>query len=323
MIEQLQLIYKLILVFLYSYFATLWITKYFIRKFKGRGYVVRDMYKPHKPKIPTMGGFAILCGLMVSLVLSQLIVKEFGTDKLLIFYFIVIVYGVFGLLDDLIQVNRIIKTIAPFFMALPIAFLVSDTNISLIFTTVEIGLFYSLLIAPIYVMVCSNLINMHAGYNGLSGGVSVILMFFIGAKALLKGGDLTLLLYLLPIMGASMGFMVYNKYPSKVFLGNTGTLLLGAGIGSLLIVYNMEIFGIIILIPHIVNFLLWNYWCLTMKKHPHIKWAKLRRDLTIEAPNAFTIKYMVVKLFRVRELRAVLICYAITTVFGIIGLVIV
>ena len=313
-----------ILIFAVTILSTVLVTEHLIRKFKKKGYVVKDMYKKNKPKIPTMGGLAIMSGLMISLVASQLLLEEIDLGRLLLLYFIVIVYGTFGLLDDLIDIGRKMKVIAPFFMALPIALVVTDTSIAFGFTTLEIGLFALYITSPIYIMVVSNLLNMHEGYNGLGTGVSILLMLFIGAKLILVG-DADLLPYLFPILAVAIAFMYYNRYPSVIFLGNSGTLLLGSAVGALLVFFNMELFGVVILLPHIVNFLLWCLWVVLMKlwpeKYPHIKWAKLREDKTIEAPNWLTIKYIVAKLFRVKEWQAILICYFITFVFGVVGLV--
>ncbi|MBT3408371.1 hypothetical protein HN415_06840, partial [Candidatus Woesearchaeota archaeon] len=237
----------------------------------------------------------------------------------------IVIFGTFGLIDDLINIGRRIKVVAPFFMALPMALITIDTNISILSYTIELGWIYPYLFAPIYVMVVANLINMHAGYNGLEAGLSIIIIGFISLKLALFG-PLKLLFYIIPLFFTLLGFYWYNKYPSKIFMGNVGTTVVGAGIGAMLVFFNMEFFGIIILMPHIINFLLWIFWSgFLMKKYPnkypHIKFGKLRKDNTIDVPNYLTIKYAVTKLFRVNEKSAVWICYGITVGFGVIGLV--
>jgi UDP-N-acetylglucosamine--dolichyl-phosphate N-acetylglucosaminephosphotransferase len=312
---------KFVTVFLYALFSGYVITGYFIRKFVKLGYTVPDMYKKGRPMVPVMGGLAIMCAVMVAIVLSQLIVNEFSTANLLILYFLVFVHGVFGLIDDLIDIGRKIKVVAPYFMALPVALLVTDMTVNLLFGHYDFGLWYVYLIAPVYVMVVSNLINMHSGYNGLSGGLATIILGFILVKIWMTRAP-TELFYLLPLFGALVAFMIYNFYPSRIFLGNSGTLLVGAGIGALLIVYKLELFGVIIFIPHIVNLLMWIYWSLNMKRIPHVKFAKVKKDGTLVPPNALTVKYLVARLFKVNELSAVIVCYAITFVFGMIAMVI-
>jgi UDP-N-acetylglucosamine--dolichyl-phosphate N-acetylglucosaminephosphotransferase len=125
----------------------------------------------------------------------------------------------------------------------------------------------------------------------------------------------------LPIFGATLAFLAYNMYPSRIFLGNVGSFLIGSAIGGYFVLANMEMFGVIILIPHIINLLMWIYW--GIRKYPYAKFGKLRQDGTIEAPNSLTIKYLVTRIFKVTEPEAVWVCYAITAVFGVIGLVVV
>ena len=311
-----------LVIFLFAFVTTFYLTRKLISRFRRKGYVVKDMYKPDRPAVPVMGGLALIGGAMISLIAAQLLIKQPDfLEKLLIFYFVVFVYGVFGLLDDLIRIKSSWKRIyLLFLLAMPIALLnigdyitISNLNLKL-----YLGWLKPYIVAPIYVMVVSNMINMHAGFNGLAGGLSLILLFFIGVKVFLSGNTFSLY-YLIPIFGSLLAFMWYNKYPSRIFLGNSGTSMLGAAVGGLLVLYGMEFFGVFILIPHIINFLLWIYWLI--KKYPHIKFAKVRIDGTIKPPNKLTLKYMVTHYLRVGELRALLILYGITTVFCILGLI--
>ena len=312
---------KSVFIFLVAFVSTFLITNYFIKKFKEKGFTVKDMYKPEKPQIPTMGGLAILCGLFVSLIASQMLLPLDQVEKLLILYFVIFVYGLFGLIDDLLELSRFSKLVLPFFLALPIALLNIDTRLDFFTISIELGWVFKYIIAPLYVMVVANLINMHSGYNGLSGGLATILLIFVGLESYLKNINTPFFFYLIPMLGVMLAFMWFNKYPSKIFLGNSGTLLVGSAVGSAIILNNLEIFGVVILIPHIINFLLWIYWCI--KKYPHVKFAKVQLDGAIKPPNKLTLKYLVAHYFKVRELRAILILYGITTIFGVLGLILI
>ena len=83
-----QLGYKLVVVFLYSYFVTLWAIPYVVVKLKKYKYFVYDKYKKTKRKIPSLGGIAILIGILVSLALSQILLSRYDLGGLFIFYFI-------------------------------------------------------------------------------------------------------------------------------------------------------------------------------------------------------------------------------------------
>ncbi len=321
LLENIQLIYKLVIIFLYSYFFTYLVTDRLIPKFKRKGFKVQDMYKKSKPLIANLGGMTIFIGVMASLTVSQILIKDFDISKLLIFYFIAIVFGTFGLLDDLVDVGKKWKIAVPFFMALPISLLVVDTNINFFSTTIELGVLFSLIIAPIYLMVVTNLVNMHSGYNGLASGLSIILMFFLGLKVLIAQ-DMVNLLYLMPIFGAVVAYYKFDKYPSRIIWGNSGSLMVGAAIGGYIILTNSEIFGIIILIPHIVDFLMFfGYNIIGRHRFEKVKYGTTRKDGTVEAPTPFKMKFLFPYFFRLTEKQNVLIMYGLSIVFGIVGLI--
>ena len=301
-----------------SFTSTFLTTKYLIRKFKKKGIVVVDYYKKGRPKVPWMGGLAILFGIITGIILSQFLLPS--VEKLLIFYFIVISYALFTLVDDLVDIGRKIKIIVPFFLAMPIALLNIDTSLSLYFFQIELGAIYTYLIAPLYLMVVANLINMHSGFNGLSCGLSIILMIGIAMKVLITYG-LDQVYYLIPALASTLAFFYFNRYPSRIFLGNVGSYLLGSTIGGLLILYNMEFFGVIILIPHIINFLMFVYseWVKGIIKRTTIV-AKLRDDGTIEPPAYLTMKWFPAYFFKLKEWQCVLINYAITIAFVTLAL---
>ncbi len=307
----------LILMFGIGFCVTFLYTPKFIRKATDKGFTVRDMYKKNKPVIPTMGGLTILTGTLASLMVSQFLIS---VDKVLIFYFIVFTFALFGLADDLLHIGRPTKIFIPFILALPITVLNTDTTLWIGLTQIELGLIYPYLIAPIYLMVVANLVNMHSGYNGLSCGLSYILLLFVSTRAFLMNG-IPSLYYILPIFGASLAFLYYNTYPAKIFWGNIGSLMVGAAIGGLIILNNMEVFAFIILIPHIINLLMYVYW--KIKKIGEIKFGEIREDETIEVPNPWTLKWVIPYYFRVTEHQAMWVMYLLTTFFGVLAFILI
>ncbi|KYC45164.1 MAG: phospho-N-acetylmuramoyl-pentapeptide-transferase [Candidatus Methanofastidiosum methylothiophilum] len=299
-----------------SFLITFLLIPRFIEKFIEEGHVVNDYYKIKKTIVPTMGGLPILMGVLSSLIIFQLIFPK--VEELLIFYFVIFIYAIFGLVDDLVNVGRKIKLIAPFFLAFPIALLNLDTNLSLIFIEIELGILFSYIIAPLYVMVVSNLVNMHSGFNGVSGGTTTILLAFSAIASFIKY-DYLGLVYVAPILGAMVAFMYFNKYPSKIFLGNVGTLMIGAALGGFIIFQNMEIFGVIILIPHIINFLMFVYW--KIRGYPHIKFGKVDEKGILHVPNNLTLKWFFPYYFPMTEKKAVILCYLFSILSGIAGII--
>ncbi|MCK5283684.1 MAG: hypothetical protein KAK00_09855 [Nanoarchaeota archaeon] len=323
LIIDVQLVYKLIVIFFYGYFVTSWSIPYVISKLRKYKYFVHDKYKKGKRAVPTMGGIAILMGVLVSLALSQILLSRENLGDLFIFYFIVIVYALYGVIDDLFGFRkRYDKILALLILTFPIASLVHDTDLNLIFTHLDIGLFYPLLIIPIYIMVVANMVNLHAGYNGLTQGLSLILLLTLGIKSFMNH-DLIYFIYLMPILGAVLAFLPKTCYPAKLLPGNVGDFLVGAAIGAFIVINNMLWFGIFILIPHIINFLM-DTNTFIIKRKKDVKFGKVRSDGTIQAPPSMkykSLKFLIVSWFRLTEKQAVLVLYGITGLFCVIGLI--
>jgi UDP-N-acetylglucosamine--dolichyl-phosphate N-acetylglucosaminephosphotransferase len=315
MIEQLI---RALVIFLAAFLSVLIFTPLFIRKARKRGLVARDMYKPGKPYIPNMGGLVMLAAMFLGLVAAQFFVKN--SRPLYVFYFVVFSFALYGLADDLLGfVKRNGKVLVLFIVALPVAIITTDTSLNLVLFNIEIGAFYAFVFAPAFIMVVANLVNMYAGYNGLALGLSMILLGFGALKAALLG-NMGLVVFMLPLLGAMAGMLFFNFYPAKVLIGNVGTYMIGAGVGGFFVLADMELFAFIILIPHIINFLLWLYWCAIMHREPHVKFAPVKRNGEIAPPNGLAMKYLVARVFHVGELGATLICFAITAGFGVVGL---
>ncbi len=316
-----QIIYKLILVFLYAAFATYVSIFYLKRKFLKKGFYVYDMYKKGKPKIANLGGITIGIGILVSIVLSQLILKEFSTENLLVFYFVVFIHAMFGLLDDLVNISNKIKIIAPFFMALPIALISTDTTLNILFTTLDLGLIATYFIAPLFLMVVTNLVNIHSGYNGLSSGLSLIILVALGLRSFILQ-DYTPLYYLMPVLGATLIWVFFgDKYPAKIIWGNVGSMLVGSAVAAYMVLTKAYLFGSILLIPHIADFLLYIYSVkIAKQKFENIKFGQLRKDSTIKPPTRYKLKFLFPYYFKLTEYKTTNILYLITFSFALIAL---
>lgn len=302
--------------FLFTYLAM----PKFLERFRKSRILVRDYYKPGRPHVATMGGLPMLAGVLGSLIFFQFMIK--ATDRLLVYYLVVFTYAAFGLTDDLLNVGRRLKIFVPFILALPIASLAwLDTSIDIAGYHWELGPYFRYIVAPMYVMVVANLINMHSGFNGLAGGTTLILFSAVGLKAVLLSRRLDEISFLLPVVGVLVAFMAYNVYPSRIFLGNSGSLMIGSALGAAIILYNMEIFGIFILLPHIANFLLYVYW--VASRRPITKWGKVRRDGTIIPPNRLTLKWVPPFYYRMTEPQCTQAMWALTASFCIVGILLI
>lgn len=319
-------IYTLVLIFLYSFFATWISSEYFIPKLIKFGYVAQDKYKKDKPKIATMGGLAIFTGIMVALALSVLLMQDNGhMTGLFVFYFIVLVYGLYGVVDDLFSFKqRYDKILILLVLSLPIGLLTTHTAVNLLFTYIELGSLLPYLLAPIYVMVVANLINVYSGFNGLSSGLSLIMLLAITIKSFMLYGTQNLI-FSLPILGAVIAFFPNVFFPAKALEGNIGQFMMGAAIGGLLIINQLELFGVIILIPHIINFLM-DTIVLGIMKIPDVKFGSVRKDDTIIAPESVrfkSLKFLLTYYVKLKEDQATLILYIPTIIFCIIAILVI
>ena len=95
----------------------------------------------------------------------------------------------------------------------------------------------------------SNAVNLTDGLDGLAGGLSVIAFFAFGIISLGStwiAGSEEIGIFCFILVGALLGFLVYNAYPAKVIMGDTGSLSLGATLAAVSIITNHEISLIVV-----------------------------------------------------------------------------
>ncbi len=306
-----------------SLLLSLIVVRFQISEFRKRGFVATDYYKRDLRKVPTCGGISLL--IVFFTILAVMVALGRISRFELIASMTILLFGVFGLLDDFIDVGRITKVFIPLFFSIPVALEMNSTSVILpLLGEVDLGLLYVYLIVPLYVMVVANLVNMHSGFNGLAVGLSAILMFFLLVKSIIFNRNLTFTLSCM--LGAVLGLLYYNWYPSRIFDGNVGAMTMGATIGLGIVACGFLVSGFVMLIPHTVNFLMYVYWRIMRKLHPDderwklVKFGRVREDGTLEVPNRLTLKWLLPYHFRMTEKQVVLAMYALTIVFCLISL---
>ncbi|TFG43954.1 MAG: UDP-N-acetylglucosamine-1-phosphate transferase [Bacteroidia bacterium] len=288
---------------------------YFIRKLTQKGMVVRDYYKSGQKMVPTGGGIAILLIAMLALSLSSLFFKFTSTNYVVLI--VIVLFGLFGILDDMIDIGRTSKLLIMYYCSYPLIQYATHTTVTFpIFGTVDLGIIYLQFIIPTFVLVAANLVNMHSGYNGLASGLSSIVLVSLIIKSILVG-EIDNILSVVSITGACLGFYLYERYPSKIFWGNIGSLTVGSAIGALIVIQGFVVSGFIMLIPHTVNFLMYVYW--KVRKYPVAKFGGPRADGTLEVPNPLTLKWVLPYYTRISERQATWVMFAVTGIFCVIG----
>jgi UDP-N-acetylglucosamine--dolichyl-phosphate N-acetylglucosaminephosphotransferase len=302
--------------FLVPFFATYISMPYFITKLTEKGILAKDYYKLKLTMVPDRGGIAILLVAMVCFSLNTLFFKFSTTNYVALI--VVALFGLFGILDDMIDIGRVTKLLLMYYCSYPL--IQYATTTAFVFPAVgnfETGILYLQFVVPTFVLVASNLVNMHSGFNGLASGLSTIVLISLIIRSALIG-DVENIFAIACIAGATLAFFLYDRYPSRIFWGNVGSLTIGAAIGVLIVIQGFVISGFIMLIPHTVNFLMYVYW--RAMKFPVAKFGKTREDGTLEVPNPLTLKWVLPYYYRVTEKQATYAMYAVTGLFCLLGI---
>ncbi len=191
-----------------------------------------------KSGTPTMGGI----GFIIAIAVSAL---AFGYSRLsLIVTVVTIGYGIVGFTDDMIKVvlrrNEGLKPYQKIIFQLLIAGIVAfsaytySSEISLIFTTVDLKAF----VIPLNIflfLAFTNSVNLTDGLDGLASSVTLVSMLIMSVIIWVKNGDTSLVTFGLSVVGAMIAFLMFNGYPAKIFMGDTGSLALGGAFAAVAI----------------------------------------------------------------------------------------
>ena len=306
------------LVFLIPLLIILLTTPYLIRKLTKKGLVVKDYYKKAGTLVPTGGGIAIMLAALFSISINSLFYKFDAANYVALN--VIMLFGVFGILDDMIDIGRPAKLVLMYYCSYPLMQYAAGSTVLFPFLgNIDFGLFYSQLIVPTFVLVAANLVNMHSGFNGMSSGLSVMVLISLILKTMITG-DINNVTAIIAITGATLGFHLYERYPSRIFWGNIGSLTVGSAIGVMIVMKGFIFSGFIMLLPHTINFLMYVYW--RARKYPQVKFGKVRDDGTLDVPNNLTLKWVLPYYTNVTEKQATYAMYAVTAVFCIIGILI-
>lgn len=246
-----MIVYAL-LVFAISFLATLISTPRIASLMSSRGIIGVDVHKLNKPKIPERVGISMLIGFSLSLILLSVAIPESSNSCLAIFSSTMIAAFV-GFLDDFKDLSPFRKVLLAMLSGLPIVFLGAYNPRPVIpfIGRVRLTIAYPIAI-PIALSITSNAMNMSDPVNGaMSGSASIILSSLAIVYALT--GKYTASLMSLALLGATLAFYFYNRYPAKVFSGNVGSFAVGAAIGSLVVTNGLEVVAVIAMLPQILN----------------------------------------------------------------------
>jgi phospho-N-acetylmuramoyl-pentapeptide-transferase len=184
------------------------------------------------------------------------------TYNFIIVVFVFISYGLIGLIDDSLIIlrkdNKGLKANTKMNMQIVIAiiffylFMQADNEPLLWIHTIgfklNIGWLYGLFILLVLTS-SSNAVNLTDGLDGLATGLSIIAFLTFGLISYNTGwleGYKEISLFCFALVGSLLGFLSYNHHPASIFMGDTGSLALGASLGSIAILTRHEILFLVI-----------------------------------------------------------------------------
>lgn len=242
-----------------------------LHKFKANQRLSIYLEEKHKKKMgtPTMGGLIFILPTILVMIIMYLFGKIKFNASILILMLTFVFYSLIGFIDDFLIIkrnnNKGLSESAKFILQVIVAiiffylFMVSGNEPLLWIHTLgiklNIGFFYGLLILLVLVS-SSNAVNITDGLDGLAGSLSLIVFLTLGIISYNTGwllGYEEIALFSFALAGSLIGFLVFNLNPAKIFMGDTGSLALGASMGAIAILTRHEILLIVIGIVFVIE----------------------------------------------------------------------
>lgn len=252
---------------LFSFIVTYVFLPGWINRAKKAGLVGIDKNKVSGKKVAEVGGIPVISGFLISIlffIAIQVFVLEKDLANLVTILAVVVsilIALILGFVDDIlgwkIGLRIRYKIILSFLISLPIVVInsgVSQMSIPF-FGLIDFGLVYPLVLIPIAIIGTSNAFNMIAGFNGLEAGMGIITLFFLGVISLILGNVHVAILAFVMI-ASLVAFFIFNSNPASIFPGDSLTYAVGALIGIVAIVGNIEKYAIFLFTLYFFEFIL-------------------------------------------------------------------
>ncbi len=244
----------------------------------------------HKNKegTPTMGGISFIIASLFAVVATIIIFYENFENKDLILlvniFSFAILNALIGLIDDVAKMRKsknegltpkvkfLFQSIAAilFLISLSVTYGINTSlYIPFVGLTVDLGIFYYLLA---YLLLCGivNSVNLTDGLDGLASSVALTVGLFISFVAFSVINSTTATVIGAILLGSTIGFLIFNLYPARIFMGDTGSLFLGAIVVSISFVINnpllVLVYGFVFVIEALSDILQVGYFKLSHGK---------------------------------------------------------
>ncbi|MGL5043156.1 MAG: phospho-N-acetylmuramoyl-pentapeptide-transferase [Culicoidibacterales bacterium] len=237
----------------------------FLRKIKAGQFVREEGPASHivKSGTPTMGGWFFIIAILVVSLASNAILG--GTPESIWFYVVaLLMYASIGFIDDFLKVvmkrNLGLTSWQKLFLQVIMVFVLfvvfrshfADSTINLLIFQLKVPMLFYILFAIVWFVGFSNATNVTDGLDGLLTTCAAIVFFVFGVIAMLKNSGGTAVFCFIGL-GAMIGFFVFNRFPAKVFMGDTGSLALGALFAAISIELELEFILLLVGIVFVVE----------------------------------------------------------------------
>ncbi|OXS78469.1 phospho-N-acetylmuramoyl-pentapeptide-transferase [Domibacillus enclensis] len=223
----------------------------FLRRLKFGQSIREEGPQSHQQKsgTPTMGGLVFLLSIVITTLFFVQLFGSIGTETALLLL-VTIGFGLLGFLDDFIKVvmkrnlglTSLQKLIGQIVISIIFYVIYAQqglsTELSFGFFSLDLGILYALFVL-FWLVGFSNAVNLTDGLDGLVSGTASVAFGAYAVIAWSQGLDETAI-FAFSVVGAIIGFLVFNAYPAHVFMGDTGSLALGGAIAVLSILTKFE-----------------------------------------------------------------------------------
>lgn len=207
----------------------------------------------HKKGTPTMGGISFIIAIVASLVVAMFL-DSANIQYYILFIYTTISFSIIGYIDDmLIVVKKKNDGLAPrkklmLQILFSVIFYILVTFIYKDINYIHIPVFdYNLNISYLYIIFLvfwqtgfSNAVNLTDGLDGLATSVTIITTSTLALLAY-KENNFPVLVFCLTIVGSLIGFLLFNRNPAKIFMGDTGSLALGGILAAISVILHKEV----------------------------------------------------------------------------------
>ena len=201
-----------------------------------------------KAGTPTIGGLIFIGATLI----TMLALRLKWNDEAMIALYSLIAFGFIGFLDDLLKIikkdNEGLKAWQKMVLLLVFSgaiayygYLNLSTNMIIPFLgkKVALGMFYIPFVIFIYAAT-TNAVNLTDGLDGLASTVSVLVLTFFAVSSFILGHD-SVGLFCIALIGGLIGFLKYNAYPARIFMGDTGSLAIGGAVATIAIILEIPL----------------------------------------------------------------------------------